>query len=801
MSFLHPAILALLPLAVIPIILHLITLHRLKVTELSTFRFLFDSYMRQQSRLRFMEALLTALRTLFILLLVLLVCRPVVKHWGALFSARGSTDTIMLIDCSASMNARTDGVSALDRAKRAALSVAERLGRNERVTLIRVTAKPEEVFSRFSSDVAAVRDKIEGLETSPARARMFAALKYVFDASVKREAISTVCIFTDAQASSWRQAKEQGIEQLVPEGTRVIVVNVGSQKGMPNCAVVGDEPPRQRAVVGLPVILKPRIVCSAADQPADLTVKAIIGETEVARASVTVKPGEERTAELTYVPKEPGVWRGRFEIPADRFPDDNTFLFTLSVAPPLQVALVNGNPSADPFESEALYLRTAMTAGTFDEADSGVAGGKAGRDAGAYRDFVRSLDVRELPEPALTPDILRAASVVILANCGQLTAQHFAWLRGFVSDGGGLIVFPGDLVKPERYNTEFFPVPGPQKESLSGMRLDAPVGDPDKSAGFDRLSAIDFRHPVLTVFDSPEAKYFASVRIYRHFPMAPAEGRANAWPMARFSGGAPAMVESRLGKGIVLLASFPANAKWSNLPLKPEFVPMVLRMVNYVQRRADVEAPSVAAAEGATEIAVAGEWAPVTGTVKDDAGRTSTLAFRRADARMVGAFEEARLKGYYTVDVKGGAGVNAKSGTVAIAVNVAPAESDFTAIDEAHLQQLMPKARVSLVDASAEAQQLYGGVGDEREIWRPMIWLLFLIIGVEFVLATFSGTKTGQRTKSALRRQFEELLPSAWLDRLTPAGWRGMMGPIRAARGGARADGGRPQAPQENGRR
>src|SRR5947208_15789910 len=114
MTFLHPALLYLLPLAAIPILLHLLTLHRLKTVELSTFRFLFDSYVQQRRRLQFLEALLAMLRTLFLLLLVLVVCRPVVKHWGALFQAGSGREVVFLVDCSASMNARTGGVTAIE---------------------------------------------------------------------------------------------------------------------------------------------------------------------------------------------------------------------------------------------------------------------------------------------------------------------------------------------------------------------------------------------------------------------------------------------------------------------------------------------------------------------------------------------------------------------------------------------------------------------------------------------------------------------------------------------------------------
>ena len=72
MEFLHLGLLPyFLPLAAIPIVLHLLTLHRLKTVELSTFRFLFDSYVQQRRRMKFLEALIALLRTLFLLFLVL----------------------------------------------------------------------------------------------------------------------------------------------------------------------------------------------------------------------------------------------------------------------------------------------------------------------------------------------------------------------------------------------------------------------------------------------------------------------------------------------------------------------------------------------------------------------------------------------------------------------------------------------------------------------------------------------------------------------------------------------------------
>src|SRR3954454_13624026 len=115
---LHPALFWFLPLALVPVLLHLLTLHRLKTVELSTFRFLFDSYVQQRRRMQFLEALLAVLRALFILSLIFVLSRPIIRHWDRLFGSSGGAggrEVIVLVDCSASMSARTGGLTAFDR--------------------------------------------------------------------------------------------------------------------------------------------------------------------------------------------------------------------------------------------------------------------------------------------------------------------------------------------------------------------------------------------------------------------------------------------------------------------------------------------------------------------------------------------------------------------------------------------------------------------------------------------------------------------------------------------------------------
>ena len=746
MSFLHAALLPFAALAAVPILLHLLTLHRLRTIELPTFRFLFDSYIQQRRRMKFLEALLAALRAAFLLLLVLAFARPVAKNWSKLFPVGGGgRDIVMLVDGSASMNAAAGGRTALTQAKSVANSLVEGLSRDDRVTLIRVAARPEELTSRQSADPKALKGRIDALKAGPTRANFFAALAYVFDPAARRFVDPTVYVFTDGQAGGWREVRDQGSGTLVPKGSRLVLVDVGPREPLPNRAVVGDPPGRQRAIVGLPFTLRPRIVNDAKGVGGEATLSVILDEKEIARVPLALKPGETLAKRVVITPEEPGSHRGRFEISGrtpDAFPDDDSYLFTLQVDPPVPVVLVNGNPSDDPFENGALYVRTALSAGAEDPSKIPAAGEKPIDAAAASLQALRkSLELREIREGELNPEAIRDAGVVILANCGGLNGQHFTWLREFVAGGGGLIILPGDRVNPDQYDRELFTVPGPQGDRVTAAKLTAPKGELEKPETFERLAAIDFAHPALGVFDDPDGRYLRTAHVARRFPIElPAKG-ANAWPLARFTDGSPAMVESRFGDGTVIVWAFPADAKWTNLPMKPEFVPLILRLTAYVKHRAEFEAPSVVPPEGTAEIAVAASWAPATGKVTDAQGKASALQFTRSNSRLVGPFEGSGERGYYNVEVKGTGGDTAKSAAGAFAVNLDPSESRFARIDPGALREALPGVELTVVDASAEARQAQGKIGEEREVWRPMVLGLFAIIGVEFLLATLGGQR------------------------------------------------------------
>ena len=169
--------------------------------------------------------------------------------------------------------------------------------------------------------------------------------------------------------------------------------------------------------------------------------------------------------------------------------------------------------------------------------------------------FSKSLQLVEITEPTLNAESLRNVSVVILANCGSLHGQHFAWLRDDVRNGRAAD-FPRRRVNPDVYNSQFFCIPGPTKQKFVAVTLGAAQGDLQKADDFRRLELIDYTHPALRVFDDPKARYFATAAFYRRFVLTPDASADAVWPLAGYSAKEPALVESRFGDGLGLLAAF-----------------------------------------------------------------------------------------------------------------------------------------------------------------------------------------------------------------------------------------------------
>ena len=146
-------------------------------------------------------------------------------------------------------------------------------------------------------------------------------------------------------------------------------------------------------------------------------------------------------------------------------------------------------------------------------------------------------------------------------------------LRNYVAGGGNLVWICGDNVVPEAYNQ--------MNKAAGGQLLPAPLLDvraANVRAGRDawHVNFLDRRHPALSHLVEPPAIY-ESVLVYKHVAMDAAHA-PDAWILAKLDDGQPLLAQRNVEQGKVLMLGVAAQTGWTNLPLRPIFMPLLVRL-------------------------------------------------------------------------------------------------------------------------------------------------------------------------------------------------------------------------------
>ncbi|MFW6059180.1 MAG: BatA domain-containing protein [Phycisphaeraceae bacterium] len=732
---LNPLLLWFLPLALVPVILHLVTLRRLRTVELSTFRFLMDSYVQQRRRLRLLEWLIMLLRTAFVLLIILALARPIVQRFDFLAPGATGRDVNIILDTSPTMALRTGGTTSMQRATAAAQRILDMLGPEDHVRLIHAGPTPETLVQGFAADRDRLRHALEQMEPTAARSDLGAAITQVANSETRGPRL--VYLISDLAAPTWNRLERADALPALDESARTIVMDVGANEPIVNAGLLGEPPRIQRAVRGLPVLLDATIAHTAGTEPIDTVLSVTLNDRRVRQLNLSLQPGERIHRRINVTPQETGLIKGRFELAGDAFPSDDSYLFTLHVKNAIRVLVVAG-PAADArAEQPELYVRTALRSPL--SAERSMTGE-------TERQLARALAVEHVPFNKLQRQALSNADVVVLADV-PIDAKRGRLLREYAERGGGLLIMPGSNVDPNAYAEHLLN----HGETDTGLALADPVGDVESETQFMPITGAQLAHPVLSAFRDDERDYFETVRIYRHFPVSLAEAGERANVLLRLPDEAPLLSEARLGEGRVLLVGVPATPRWSNLPLKPEFVPMMLRAVAHLQRPAKAHAPTVAAPGQPAPIRLSGEWTDAQVEVIDPAGRPHTIELHRDGPQHVGAMRQTRQRGYYTVEVLPRATGAPQRIELGFAVNTEAGEGALATINEDRVRELIGRAETTFMEAGPDDPMLAAQLTEQREIWRTLIWLTFAIIGAEFLMSTLRPRAAPQTRSDALQ--------------------------------------------------
>jgi len=685
MTLLSPLQLAVAAGVVVPILIHLFGRPRPRLVPFPSLRLLRAAHRERHSSVRVRRLLALILRCLAVMLLALALALPTSRaSWlRAIGTPLGRT--AIVIDASASMSAGGAPHSAIARARAAAATILEALPPGRSVTLASAASS---LRLLGDSDGAATREAasmVEAVRATDERGRLgecLAALKQSLGSGPL-----DAFLLTDLQAGSLGAPPEGALH---PAAT-ITVIDVGALLEGNNALVeasVRDRP----ALRGRPLRVDVRARTWDAQGAGRVPVSLVLDGNLAASASLALLPDAEASAELEFAPQRAGLLVAEARLPQDDFPPDDRRHVAALVRARLRVVVCGG-------EEQTRFLRAAL-------------------DPFPPGDERSTVEVLRADPPDMTEELVRDADAVVVADAARLADAALRTLRDAAVRGTGVLLFAGPDADVDALNLRVLAGLG-----LAGVELGGERSHEDGLA----LAELATRRPPLDAFAEPGAGDLAAARFTKTRALA-VPGEAGLSVLARFDDGTPALIESTVGRGSVLLFATAPDDAWSDLPRLPVYVPLVHRLVLYL---AAGRCPAVLdAAPGETAVGAApGREGQVRLTGPDgDAGAVEEVAgcLRFVPDRV----------GTWRLSVEG-------EDVAAFAVNLDRAESDPARLSTGELQRRLRPAQVTLVPMDRLREAL-SGLMRPADISGLFALLALILLAVDAVLveATGAGTKS-----------------------------------------------------------
>ena len=672
MSFIAPLVFVALAALAIPVLIHLIQREKKQIIRFPSLMFVQRVPYKSIQRRRIHNWLLLMVRLAALALIVLAFARPFFERQDLAPTGGGAREVVILLDQSYSIGY----ADRWDRARAAASEAINGLGQADRGSVVLFSSGAK---IALRSTAAGERDQlvvaVAGAKLTDGATRYAPALKVagsiLAESSLPRR---EVVLVSDFQRGGWRG--EAGLR--LPDGAKLTPVLIKGGTEAANVSVTAVSLARstssnQERVAVTAVVLNRGTRSLSGGQ---LTLE--IGGRPIHTERLDVEVGSSVSVTFAPIVLAASNMRGTVRAGPDALAADNVFNFVISPVQPVHVVVVDRGGTG----SAALYLTRALAIG----------------DAPRFETTVRQPD-------AVSDDDLRRASVVVL-NDVAVPAALGRRLARFVAAGGGLLVALGPRAA------------WPPETDILPAGLQAPVDRTQGDAA--RIGALEYGHPVFEPFRAPRSGDFGAARIYGYRAVAPVP---SAQVLARFDGGAPALVERRIGTGRVLLWTSTLDLEWSDLPLKPVFLPFVHRVARhlsaYVERAPWLTVGQVLDASFGAAVSRSG------GVVVTPSGLQVPI-----DEEGSEVFELAE-QGFYEVRTRAGEGVAA-----VVASNVDSAESDLTAMDP---KEIVAAASGGFGDGSRTVASGVPLPPDAQERSQRLWWYLLcvglLVLGADTLIS------------------------------------------------------------------
>jgi hypothetical protein len=566
----------------VPILIHLLNRRRYKIVQWAAMEYLLQALKKNRRRLKFEQLLLLATRCAILLLLGLALARPLGCASSSVASLAGGRTGlhVFVIDNSYSMAYEADRPNApthLDQAKILAKEQISRLASGGESVMIVSAARQygargaeddsANVVLRSSYDLEAARSAVDRLAQSYGGTDLATALQLAVRLAKEEQnqPQKFLYVLTDFTRSAWETNEAEIIRRTGQDlaatfGNRIRVHDLG-RPGQWNYAVLNVTPDGNLVtnkfhtdfladVKGFGNGPESILQWKWDEQllPDGGRIKPDLS-TEVQRQTkAQVSEGGAHVLSVSLVNDE-------------KLKVDNVRQRVIEVAAELKVLIVEGERGQELLSGSGAFLDLALAP----RKEIGPTG-RIRSDTYVAPEVISDLE--------LGNRVFADYRAVILTNVAAVNPPQAEQLRKFVERGGTLMVFMGEQVNPDAYNSIL----------LSRGLLPGKLIVRKTVAANEQGFTLDFKprgqiHPLLSIFRGEENSGLETAQIYTYYQME-VDPAAKAEVVLKYVAGDaqtsdPAIIVHPVDRGRVVTVTTTANPDWTSFPAKPAYTALV----------------------------------------------------------------------------------------------------------------------------------------------------------------------------------------------------------------------------------
>ncbi len=667
----------------IPVWVHLQRRRQPRRVVFSTNRFIDPSELSTRKKRSIQDWPLFLLRCLAVLFLALVFSK--VFFAGMAATPKPQREAIALVvDRSASMQAKSGDGTAFDEAKRLASLALDETGHGSQIAVLFTPSQADEPVrwvrpseAKRTLNVAVPSHRVGDLVASIQKAAQ----------SLGRfgpDFPKIIHVVSDLQLS----AIEELDDLTLPPNVTLRVAKAGELEPVNGGFQVGA---RGRGLLrtGVYQHSQPSGMVTVEDELHGETEGARLAKRELAMA------GGQTAFAVPYTAGNRYGWVARTLAtpPVDAWPGDDRAYDAFYVQQPLPVLLIEPKSTAKTFLRKTFFLARALSPENFSE------------DIPMQFELQHGTPISAAAEllTLTKPDSSRG--LVVLPDGANLTTGGATALKKFVFNGGGLLVFGGPEFQAGSIDAaldELLPISVGETEPLDDMVT---------------LEAVSTRHPLWGELSAEHRRRLRRLPLtHRHAAMA----RAGAVTLASFADRVPFIAEKTHGAGRVIFVNASADRSWGKWQTDGALFVVTAHLL-------------AVRAGGQTENLRRDV------TTQGSTGQTLTLRLPENSAGQTFELNKktftANNENRLVVDLPEEPGVysltDGQGGLVQlIAVNLPPGESDLASVQGIVVQRQLEKLRQSS-DGESAAFLKAGTESESSVVWRTVLILLALLLAAE----------------------------------------------------------------------